>query len=54
PGEVTIEDDMLFVGCCKGSLKILTLQPASKRVMVTADFLRGVSLKTGDILGSKK
>ena len=54
PGEVIIEDSMLFVGCCKGSLKILTVQPASKRVMDTADFLRGVSLETGDILGSKE
>ncbi len=54
PGGVTIEDNMLFVGCGEGSLKILTLQPASKRVMDAADFLRGTSMKTGDKLGSKK
>ena len=54
PGKVIIKDGMLFVGCCTGSLNILSVQPASKRVMDTADFLRGVSMKTGDILGRKE
>lgn len=54
PGEITIEDNTLFVGCGEGSLKILTLQPASKRIMDAADFLRGTSMRTGDKLGSKK
>ncbi len=54
PGEITIEDNTLFIGCGGGSLKILTLQPASRRIMDTADFLRGTSMRTGDKLGSKK
>ena len=54
PGIITIEDDTLFIGCGEGSLKILTLQPASKRIMDAADFLRGTTMRTGDKLGSKK
>ncbi|MCK4506167.1 MAG: methionyl-tRNA formyltransferase [Candidatus Aegiribacteria sp.] len=54
PGEITIEDNTLIIGCGEGSLKILSLQPASRRIMDTADFLRGTSMRTGDKLGSKK
>lgn len=54
PGEITIEDKTLFIGCGEGSLEILTLQAASKRIMKAADFLRGTSMRTGDKLGCKK
>ncbi len=50
PGEITIEENTLFIGCGEGSLRILTLQPASKRIMDTADYLRGTSMRTGDKL----
>ncbi|MCD4848152.1 MAG: methionyl-tRNA formyltransferase [Candidatus Aegiribacteria sp.] len=54
PGVITIENNTLSIGCGEGSLKILTLQPASKRIMAAADFLRGTSMRTGDKLGCKK
>jgi methionyl-tRNA formyltransferase len=54
PGEVLVEGERLLVGCGGGgSLEILRLQPASKRVMTTAAFLRGAGLRTGERLGGE-
>ncbi len=45
PGEITIgSDGTLTVGCSEGSLRILSLQPQSKRRMPAAEFLRGMRL----------
>lgn len=42
PGEAMIIDgERLWVSCSDGYLEIIQLQPAGKRVMMTADFLRG-------------
>lgn len=45
PGEITIgSDGTMTVGCSEGSVRILSLQPQSKRRMATAEFLRGMRL----------
>jgi methionyl-tRNA formyltransferase len=41
----------LLVQTGEGRLELLLVQPAGKRVMAAADFLRGSSLKPGDYLG---
>ncbi len=52
PGEVVLKAGLLYVGCGgEESLEILEIQPASRSVMSTAEFLRGAKMKTGDILG---
>ncbi len=40
-------DDKLFVATGQGMLAIRRLQPAGKRVMETAEFLRGHALTEG-------
>ncbi len=51
PGEIVIKEGTLHVGCRgEESLEILEIQPASKGVMSTAEFLRGARMKTGDTL----
>jgi methionyl-tRNA formyltransferase len=40
-GDATREGDRLFLGCGRGSLEVLEIQPAGKRRMDAADFLRG-------------
>ena len=51
PGEIVIKAGTLHVGCGgKEALEILEIQPASRSVMSTAEFLRGSGMKTGDIL----
>ncbi|MEM8865297.1 MAG: methionyl-tRNA formyltransferase [Planctomycetota bacterium] len=53
PGVVRIADDRLFVTCGENSaLEILTLQPAGKRAMSAADWLRGAPLRSGDAFTS--
>lgn len=47
PGRLTREDGRLFVECGSGRLELLTLQPAGKRPMRTAEFLRGYSTRLG-------
>jgi len=42
------EDDSVIVGCNKGSLKIATLQPASKKAMSAKAYCVGRGLKVGD------
>ena len=53
-GEVIVaKGDDLFVNCGNGSvLSIKELQPEGKRRMPTRDFLNGVRLVAGDILGA--
>ena len=47
-GEVIIaENDMLVVACGSGSIRLLEVQPAGKRVMTAGEFLRGYQLKSG-------
>lgn len=41
PGVQAVEGGRLFVGCGRGRLEILALQPSGKRVMTAAEFLRG-------------
>lgn len=39
--------DRLFLGCGTGSLEVMTIQPAGKKRMVAADFLRGYGAAIG-------
>ena len=41
PGVQAVEGGRLFLGCGRGRLEILALQPSGKRVMTAAEFLRG-------------
>ncbi len=45
---LSFEDDAVIVGCSKGSLKIGTLQPASKKAMSAKAYCVGRGLKVGD------
>jgi methionyl-tRNA formyltransferase len=48
-GEIlTIEKDCITVGCAKGSLKITTVQPASKNEMSAVAYLLGQRKNVGD------
>ncbi len=47
---LAFEDDSVIVGCAKGSLKIGTLQPASKKSMSAKAYCVGRGLKVGDLL----
>lgn len=50
-GEILkIEKDFVVVGCKKGSLKISSLQPPSKKLMKAVDYIRGKRLNIGDSL----
>lgn len=42
PGMVELREHRVFVGCGTGSLELVEVQPAGKRAMVAADWLRGV------------
>ena len=46
-GEVEVREGNLYVGCGKGSLRILELQPESRAKMNVQEFLRGHPLKSG-------
>lgn len=49
PGEIVIKAGTIIVGCGgEESLEILEIQPASKSIMSTSEFLRGARMKTGD------
>ncbi|MEA3456949.1 MAG: methionyl-tRNA formyltransferase [Campylobacterota bacterium] len=45
-----IEGSSVVVGCRRGSVQIMTLQPASKKAMDAKSYLLGRGLKVGDIL----
>ena len=50
-GEILdITKESVTIGCKKGTLKIKTLQPASKKAMNAADYIRGQRLEVGSIL----
>ena len=44
PGEIDCHDGQMFVGTGSSDIEILRLQPAGKKVLDTADFLRGARL----------
>ena len=47
---VAIEGNTVVIGCRRGSVQIMTLQPASKKPMDAKSYLLGKGLKVGDIL----
>ena len=47
---LAFEEDSVIIGCTKGSLKIGTLQPASKKAMSAKAYCVGRGLKVGDSL----
>ena len=50
-GKITsLEKDFIVVECLKGSIKIKTVQPQSKKAMNVSDYIRGARLEAGDIL----
>jgi methionyl-tRNA formyltransferase len=51
PGTVVSVDQKLIIATGAGCLSLEQIQPAGKRVMSAADFLRGYPLKVGDVLG---
>ncbi len=52
PGEVLkVEKDAFYVACSQGALRILELQLEGKKRMSTHDFLLGVKVQCGEVLG---
>ena len=52
PGQIqALYDGGIDVSCGNGMLMLREVQPAGKKRMPAADFLRGVSLQTGEYLG---
>jgi methionyl-tRNA formyltransferase len=51
PGRIEGTDGGILVGCGSGALLIQELQRAGGKPMLAADFLRGVALVPGEILG---
>ena len=52
PGEIIeVTKDYIQVACGSGSLKIYELQLEGKKRMTTHDFLLGVKMQTGEVLG---
>ncbi len=48
-GEILkIEKSFIIVGCEKGSIKIIDVQPQSKKQMNVVDYIRGARLEVGD------
>ena len=55
PGTVvSVGKREFFVACGEGVLRILTVQPESKKRMPAAVFLNGHGVKAGDVLGGKE
>jgi methionyl-tRNA formyltransferase len=46
---ISIDKASIIVGCTKGKLKIIRIQPKSKKEMNVADYTRGARLNIGDI-----
>jgi methionyl-tRNA formyltransferase len=54
PGTVAIAaDDRLWIAAGQGAVAVTTVQPAGKRVLGVAEFLRGYPLRPGDRLGAE-
>lgn len=51
PGEILIEDEKLYVGAQRGIIEILQLTPAGRNQMSAAEFIRGLTSRTGLHLG---
>jgi methionyl-tRNA formyltransferase len=51
PGSPVVEKDRLLVTAVDGLAEIVELQPAGKRRMGAAEFLRGRALRPGDVFG---
>ena len=50
-GEILeINKDFIIIGCNKGSLKIFSIQPNSKKEMKAYDYVNGKRFKVGDII----
>ncbi|MPZ59066.1 MAG: methionyl-tRNA formyltransferase [Rhizobiales bacterium] len=47
----TVLDDRLTIACGSGAIRMAALQRAGRQPMRTADFLRGVSVAAGAVLG---
>jgi methionyl-tRNA formyltransferase len=45
---IAIEKTFIIVGCKKGTLKIMDVQPQSKKEMNVVDYIRGARLEVGD------
>lgn len=52
-GEVKVEGESLSIQCGDGALLLNKLQPEGSKPMEVNDFLRGGSLRSGDILGGE-
>jgi methionyl-tRNA formyltransferase len=54
PGQISIggkEGSSLYVGTGEGVLHVLTLQPAGKKAMTSAEYIRGYPVREGDTWG---
>lgn len=45
---IAIEKTYIIIGCKKGSIKIIDVQPQSKKQMSIVDYMRGARLEIGD------
>jgi methionyl-tRNA formyltransferase len=53
PGQIRIENHRLFVGCAENTwLELLEVQLEGKKRLAAAEFLRGMPLATGALLGT--
>ena len=54
PGTIlTVNKDSFEVAASEGSLKVMELQLEGKKRMTTHDFLLGVKLQPGELLGER-
>ena len=54
PGEITVLDDRLLVGCGQGTaVEFLELQPEGKKRMAARDFIHGYHPRSGEKLGQE-
>ena len=47
---IAVKDSSIIVGCKRGSLEIIEVQPPSKKVMSAVAYIRGKRLSVGDTL----
>ncbi len=45
-----IQKDFIIVGCTVGTIKVVNVQPASKKQMNVVDYIRGQRLEVGDFI----
>jgi methionyl-tRNA formyltransferase len=51
PGELLVENDLLFLGCGGNALALLQVQPEGKKHMAVRDFVHGYRPQIGEKLG---